>query len=159
MATLIYRTQYGTSFVTYGHASTQTFTFPLLTITNIQKKVFGKKVKLLVRSTAPSYLNVPDKLAYEYDNITYPVSANADELITKIFSENSVVDKVLTFTALEGQTEFAKPSGYDSVVVFVNGVAQLEDSDFSYTNFTTVTFTSALSAGDEVIILIINKLL
>jgi hypothetical protein len=159
MATIIYRTQYGTSFVTYGLNKTQTVTFPLLTITNIQKKVFGKKVKLLVRSSAPSYLNITDKLAYEYDQITYPVSSDPDDLITKIFAENALVDRVLPFVALEGQTVFSKPSGQDNVVVFVNGAVQNLDSDYTYTNYTTITFTAPLSAGDEVIILIINKLL
>jgi hypothetical protein len=159
MATIIYRTQYGTSFVTYGHSTTQTVTFPLLTIANIQKKISGKRVRLVIRSNAPSYMNVPDKLGYEYDNITYPVHSDPEDLITKIFAENALVDNVLQFSSLEGQDVFSKPSGQDNVVVFVNGAAQNSDSDYTYTNFTTITFMAPLKSGDEVIILIINKIL
>jgi hypothetical protein len=55
------------------------------------------------------------------------------------------------FTATAGQTTATFTAGYrvGFLYVFVNGVL-LADADFTATNGTTVTFASALNAGDEV---------
>lgn len=58
---------------------------------------------------------------------------------------------VRTFTATAGQTSYTVSGGYrvNYTYVYVNGVL-LDDTDIVATDGTTITFNSALSAGDEV---------
>lgn len=59
-----------------------------------------------------------------------------------------------TFTAAAGQTSYTFTGGYrvGYTFVYLNGVL-LDATDITATNGTTITFTTALSAGDEVRIL------
>ena len=150
MSILIYRTQHGTNFIQSGAT---TVVIPPMGIVQIQKKVFGKKVKLVLRTSCPDYLNVKDKYAIDYDNVSYPTSSNPDDLIHKIMADNYEEHSLFEFTATEGQTAFPVTTyGYKQVAVFLNGsICQKED--YTYTLGFSVTFNSALSAGDHVTIL------
>ena len=59
-----------------------------------------------------------------------------------------------SFTATSGQTSYTFPGGYavGTTFVYVNGVL-LNDTEFTATNGTTITFTNALTLGDEVTII------
>lgn len=69
-----------------------------------------------------------------------------------IFGDFNIIREVKTATA--SQTVFTLTNSYtvgtNSIMVYVNGVRML-GSDYTETNASTITFTTGLSAGDEVL--------
>lgn len=63
--------------------------------------------------------------------------------------------KTEVFTATAGQTLFTLTGTYavgsDVLQVFVNGLLMTKTQDYTETSASSVTFTSGLSAGDEVV--------
>lgn len=154
MATIIYRTEHGTEFITYGSAVTKKTTIPSMGLSNITKKVFGKRVKLIFHTNCPQYHVVPVKFDFDYEAITYPASGSPDDLINKIMSLNYQENTLFEFVSTEGQTTFPIATyGYKQVAVFLNGAVQVSGVDYEYNLGTNVIFNSALSAGDQITIL------
>jgi len=65
---------------------------------------------------------------------------------------NNVATNVITATATEGQTLFTVTGGYriNNISVFRNGVRLSNSTDFVAGDGSTVTLTSACTAGDEI---------
>jgi hypothetical protein len=74
-------------------------------------------------------------------------------------NENKETFKIKKFTATAGQVDFNLDSTFreDSCIVFLNGILQEVDVDYTETNLSQrVTFTQGLSAGDKVEVRYVN---
>lgn len=98
----------------------------------------------IIASQSPYSILIKDKtgaLVYSDLNFTSPAYA---------FTQ--------TLTATAGQTVFNLSASYDpgtnDLQVFVNGLLLQKTADYTETSSTSLTFTSGLSAGDEVTVLI-----
>jgi hypothetical protein len=98
----------------------------------------------IIASQSPYSILIKDKtgtLVYSDLNFTAPTYA---------FTQ--------TLTATAGQTLFTLSGSYDpgtnDLQVFVNGLLLQKTADYTETSSTSFTFTSGLSAGDEVTVLI-----
>lgn len=98
----------------------------------------------IIASQSPYSILIKDKagaLVYSDLNFTSPAYA---------FTQ--------TLTATAGQTVFNLSASYDpgtnDLQVYVNGLLLQKTADYTETSSTSITFTSGLSAGDEVTVLI-----
>lgn len=65
---------------------------------------------------------------------------------------NNTIYRVTTSIATQGQTAFTVPSYVlgGRLMVWVNGLLQTYNTDYTETNTLTITFSSGLSVGDTV---------
>lgn len=124
-----------------------------------------------ITTVATNIQNLQDFFDTYFVSSTAPTTATEGDLwydtnddILKVYNGGSWqnagssvngVQKSEGFTATEGQTTFTIAEGYDAgyLTVFLNGVLQVDTTDYSAIDGSTITFTSPLSAGDDVYVL------
>lgn len=94
-----------------------------------------------------------NKVMFDYDSVTTPVTLSVDDLITLLFAYNAPAGTMTKFVATAGQTVFTltEPLKAETIAV-IDGSVQ----SWGYTATEgeyQVTFTAAFVGGEEVIII------
>lgn len=137
-----------------GNKKAEYHLFPFGTIISVTQKHFsGNKTKMVVRYIPIAGTEI-ENYEFFYSNVTSPTTTTPDELAAIIIAYNIDNPWPVVYSANPAQTEFVMTAtGGANIMVFVNGVLQGKDIDYTYDGVYTVTFTAAMAGGESVHIL------
>jgi hypothetical protein len=141
----ILNTPWGLYVLNFGGKS---WLIPPAYIRNIRVKKTDR-YKLLF-SFYPDEFIPRQKLEINYDDVVFPLSANPQDLVNKIYDLNTPKAGIESFVAQNGQTEYTiqKDKFFERTFVLVNGVGL---ADNAYTaQGSVVTFLAPFAGGEEV---------
>jgi hypothetical protein len=131
-------------------------TIPFGAVTSIVKKLFGSRPKVVIHNTTSmSYYNIPKRFEFFWDQVQSPSTSNVNDLITLLTSYNLGYAELLETFASSGQTTYTIDAstlrGAEDIMVFINGVLQLKDNDYTYVYATGIITFSVAMVGSEII--------